>query len=142
MQWFRGIPHQSWFLFLTALFCVEFAILAIDPFDRKDWILENVLVVLFFVVLFWSAKRFPFSRISYALIFIFLAIHEIGSHYTYAEVPYDAWFQAAFGTTFNSLVGWERNYFDRIVHFSYGLLLAYPIREIYCRVATAEGCGG
>ena len=142
MKWILNVPHKSWFLFLTGLFCVEFAVLAIDPFDRKDWILENVLVVLFFVFLFWSAKRFPFSRISYTLIFVFLAIHEIGSHYTYAEVPYDAWFQAAFGTTFNSLVGWERNNFDRIVHFSYGLLLAYPIREIYFRVANAEGFWG
>ena len=142
MKWFRSIPHQSYFLFLTGLFSVEFAFLAIDPYDRKDWALENFLVLLFLGFLFWSVKRFPFSRISYTLIFIFLAIHEIGSHYTYAEVPYDAWFSAAFGTTFNELVGWERNNFDRVVHFSYGLLLAYPIREIYFRLANAEGFWG
>lgn len=142
MKWIRGISHQSYFLFLTALFCVEFAFLAVDPFDRKDWILENVLVLVFFVFMFLSAGKFPFSRISYTLIFIFLGIHEIGAHYTYAEVPYDAWFQAAFGTTFNEIVGWERNNFDRVVHFSYGLLLAYPIREIYFRMANAEGFWG
>lgn len=142
MRWLRNIPHTSWFLFLTGLFCIEFAVLAIDPYDRKDWALENALVLLFLVFLFWSMKRFPFSRISYTLIFIFLGIHEIGSHYTYAEVPYDAWFQATFGTTLNGIVGWERNNFDRIVHFLYGLLLAYPIREIYFRMANAEGFWG
>jgi len=142
MNWFRNIPHRSYFLSLTALFSVEFILLAFDPYDRKDWILENVLVVLCLFYLFWSMKRFPFSRISYTLIFVFLAVHEIGAHYTYAEVPYDQWFSAAFGRTFNSLVGWERNNFDRIVHFSYGLLLAYPIREIYFRVADAEGFWG
>lgn len=142
MRWIRSVPHQSWFLFLTALFGAQFAVLAVNPHHRSDWVLENVLVLAFLVFLFWSVRKFPFSRISYTLIFIFLGIHEIGAHYTYSEVPYDAWFQAAFGTTFNELVGWERNNFDRIVHFLYGLLLAYPIREIYFRMANADGFWG
>jgi len=142
MNWIRSISHKNYFYFLTFLFGIEFILLAIDPHHRKDWALENVLVLVFFIFLFLSVKKMPFSRISYTLIFIFLAIHEIGSHYTYSEVPYDRWFEAAFGTTFNELVGWERNNFDRIVHFLYGLLLAYPIREIYFRVAQADGFWG
>jgi putative membrane protein len=47
-----------------------------------------------------------------------------------------------FGTSFNEIVGWERNNFDRVVHFSYGLLLAYPIREVYFRIADADGFWG
>ena len=39
-------------------------------------------------------------------------------------------------------MGWDRNHFDRLVHFSYGLLLAYPIKELYSRVANAEGFWG
>lgn len=57
-------------------------------------------------------------------------------------VPYDAWFQALTGSTFNSLVGWERNNFDRVVHFLYGLLLAYPVREVFLRVANVRGFWG
>lgn len=142
MNWIRAISHRNYFFALTFLFSIEFAVLAVEPHHRKDWALENALVVLFLAFLFLTMKRMPFSRISYTLIFIFLGIHEIGSHYTYSEVPYDAWFQAAFGTTFNELVGWERNNFDRIVHFLYGLLLAYPIREVYFRVARADGFWG
>ena len=142
MRWMQIATHRTYLLFLTLLFCVEFIFLAFDPYDRKDWLLENVLVAIFLLVLLLTAKKFPLSRISYTLIFIFLAIHEIGSHYTYSEVPYDAWFSSAFGTTFNELVGWERNNFDRIVHFLYGLLLAYPIREVYFRVARADGFWG
>src|SRR6185369_944891 len=63
-------------------------------------------------------------------------------HYTYAEVPYDAWFKSLTGHTFNELVGWERNNFDRVVHFCYGLLLAYPIREVFLRVADVKGFWG
>ena len=57
-------------------------------------------------------------------------------------MPYDAWFRAATGGTLNDVMGWERNHFDRLVHFSYGLLLAYPIREVFLRVVDARGFWG
>jgi putative membrane protein len=57
-------------------------------------------------------------------------------------VPYDEWFQSFTGRTLNSVLGWERNNFDRVVHFSYGLLLAYPIREVFLRVANVRGFWG
>jgi len=116
-----------------------FAALAIAPWHRADWALENALVVAFVVAVALTYKRFTLSRVSYTLIFVFLCLHEVGSHYTYSEVPYDEWFKALTGTTLNSLAGWERNNFDRVIHFAYGLLLAYPIREVFWRVASARG---
>jgi putative membrane protein len=80
--------------------------------------------------------------VSYTLIFLFLCLHEVGAHYTYSEVPYDAWFATLTDHSFNDLVCWQRNQFDRLVHFLYGLLLAYPLREIYLRVADARGFWG
>jgi putative membrane protein len=47
----------------------------------------------------------------------------VGAHYTYAEVPYEAWSEALFGASINDWLGFERNHFDRLVHFSFGLLL-------------------
>jgi len=138
----RTISHQKYLLILGVLFLLEWLLLSIEPLDRKDWALENALVIAFILFLAISYKRLPLSRISYTLIFIFLIIHEIGAHYTYAKVPYDAWFNSIFGTGLNDILGWERNNFDRIVHFSYGLLLAYPIRELYFRVADADGFWG
>ena len=66
----------------------------------------------------------------------------MGAHYTYSLVPYDAWVEALTGRTLSSLTGWERNHFDRLVHFSYGLLLAYPAREVFLRVADVRGFWG
>ena len=54
----------------------------------------------------------------------------MGAHYTYSDVPCDAWPHALTGHSPNELLGGERNHFDRFTHFSYRLLLAYPIREI------------
>ena len=109
---------------------------------REDWILENLLVALFVVALAFTYRSFQFSRVSITLIFLFLCIHSLGSHYTYSEVPYDDWFKAATGGTFNELMGWQRNHYDRFVHFCYGLLLAYPIREIFLRVVNVRGFWG
>jgi putative membrane protein len=135
-------PHRRYALILGVLFVTVWILLAISPHDRQDWALENALAVIMVIYLVSTAGRFPLSRISYTLIFLFLCLHEVGAHYTYAEVPYDAWFEAVFGRTFNSLMGWERNHFDRLVHFSYGLLLAYPIREVFHRVAQVKGFWG
>ena len=133
------MPHRRFVILLGGLFAIIWVALSIRPLYRADWLLENFLVMLFVPLLVATSRHFPFSRVSYVLIFLFLCLHEIGAHYTYARVPYDAWFQALTGDTLNSLLGWQRNHFDRFAHFSFGLLLAYPIREIFMRVADARG---
>ena len=133
------ISHTTYLYLLALLFSMVVIILGISPHDRHDWALENSLVVVFVLILGLSHRTFPLSRVSYSLIFIFLCLHEIGAHYTYAKVPYDQFFMANFGFNLNELMGWERNHFDRLVHFSFGLLLAYPIREVYCRIADSKG---
>ena len=136
------MTHHRYLLVLGVLFAVLWTALAIAPWHRADWALENAMVVVFVVLVALTYKRLTLSRVSYTLIFLFLCLHEVGAHYTYAEVPYDQWFKALTGTTFNSLVGWERNNFDRVIHFAYGLLLAYPVREVFLRVAAVRGFWG
>lgn len=136
------LSHQRYAAILGVCFLMHWIFMAIHPNDRQDWALENVLVILCLLILVLTASRFPLSRISYTLLFIFLLVHEIGAHYTYAEVPYDQWCQSIFGISIQSFMGWERNHFDRLIHFSYGLLLAYPIREVFHRVANVRGFWG
>ncbi|MDO9453266.1 MAG: DUF2238 domain-containing protein [Stagnimonas sp.] len=135
-------PHRRTLMILTAVFAVLWVALAINPHDRADWALENALVLAFGIGMAVSAKHFVFSRISYSLIFVFLCLHIVGAHYTYSEVPYDAVWKALTGSTLNSQLGLERNHFDRLVHFSYGLLLAYPLRELFLRVSEVRGFWG
>lgn len=136
------MSHLKYIGCLAVPFAILWGVMAIAPVHRDDWLLENVLLLGAVIFLAATYKSFPLSRVSYTLLFVFLCLHTIGAHYTYAEVPYDAWFEHLTGHTFNSLVGWERNNFDRVVHFSYGLLLAYPIRELFLRVANVRGFWG
>jgi len=136
------MSHRKYQTLLAGLFLIWWIALAIHPLYRKDWALENALVAVFVIAGAALYNRFLLSRISYTLIFFFLCLHEIGAHYTYAEVPYDVWLSSLTGRTLNSLLGWERNNFDRVIHFSYGLLLAYPVREVFIRVADVRGFWG
>jgi uncharacterized membrane protein YjdF len=108
---------------------------------RGDWLLENALAAAAVAVLVatWRRSR---SEALLPMIFVFLVLHEIGAHYTYSEVPYDDWFRAVFATSPNDLFGLERNHYDRVVHFGYGLLVAYPMRELFVRIADVRGFWG
>ncbi len=134
--------HRRYVLVIVALFVAAWAALAVDPHDRADWALENALAVVFVLVLCASFKGLPLSRVSYTLILVFLCLHSVGAHYTYARVPYDEWVQTLTGHSLNGVMGWERNHFDRAVHFSYGLLLVYPVREVFLRVVNTRGFWG
>jgi putative membrane protein len=139
---FEASARRRYAATLLALFGALFLALGWAPLYREDWLLENVLVIVVLPCLILSHRRLPLSRISYTALFLFLCLHEIGAHYTYSEVPYDAWCLDLFGRDFNSLFGWQRNHFDRVVHFLYGLLIVYPVREIFLRVADAKGFWG
>jgi putative membrane protein len=127
------MSRKSYLLTLSAVYAVWWVIMAINPHDFADWALENVLVVLAVGLLVYTRKSFPLSRVSYTCIFIFMMLHTLGSHYTYAKVPYAEWFPIFEG---------GRNHFDRLVHFLYGLLLAYPIREMFLRIGNVRGFWG
>ena len=135
------LGRRTYLAVLVGLFGVIWALLAVDPFDRRDWLLENVLLVAFAAALLASRRALPLSRISYTTIFVFLLLHTIGAHYTYSLVPWQDWLHALTGAAAPAPPA-DRNDFDRLVHFGYGLLLAYPIREVFLRVAELRGFWG
>ncbi|SCW78658.1 putative membrane protein [Paenibacillus tianmuensis] len=112
---------------LLAVFVVFWIVMAISPTDRIQWLMENVLVVAAFFTLLFTYKAFRFSNLSYLLIFLFLCVHVFAAHYTYQNTPVDQWLKASFHL--------QRSYLDRVVHFLFGLCLAYCLRELLIRAA-------
>ncbi len=131
--------HRRYLLTLLLSFLLVWAGLAIAPLDRRDWLLENLLVLALATALLLGHRYYLPSRSAATLIVLYLCIHQLGAHYTYAKVPYDAWSQALTGASLDQALGWDRNQFDRLAHFSYGLLLAYPIREVLIRLGLRPG---
>ncbi|MDP3091682.1 MAG: DUF2238 domain-containing protein [Nitrospira sp.] len=123
--------NRHFLLGLVLAYGVFWIWLAIDPLNRRDWLLENLLVLTLIPLLLLTYRRFEFSLTSYCLIGLFLVLHAFGAHYTYAEVPLGFWLK--------DLWALSRNPFDRIAHFAYGALLVFPIRELLVRQTGLRG---
>lgn len=96
-----------------------------------DYWLENALTIAFAAILAGTYRRLALSDLSYALIFTFLVFHEWGAQYKYSDVPLGEWMKPVLGVS--------RNHYDRVMHFAYGLLLAYPMQEWFVRSAKVRG---
>ena len=104
---------------------------AYEPADRQFWLLSSILPGALVLVLVGTHRSIPLSLASYVLITLFLTLHTIGVHYTYAQVPAGAWLEQALP------VG--RNHYDRVVHFCFGVMLTYPIEELFRLTAALRG---
>lgn len=120
--------------FLLIAFVSVWIWAAISPRYRDDWLLENLLVFIFVPIILLISRYFRLSNLSYTLITVFMSLHVFGSHYTYSEVP--------LGYDLQQWLGASRNMYDRFVHLLFGLLLAYPMREMFLRIARTEGIWG
>ena len=116
---------NMWLVAFMLLFVAAWANSIIGTTDISNWLLENILVFVFLFFLIGSHKKYQFSDLSYLLICIYLCMHVYGSKYTYADNPFGFWIQDFFDLS--------RNHYDRIVHFSFGFLLAYPMRELFLK---------
>ncbi|WP_301169621.1 DUF2238 domain-containing protein [Brevibacillus nitrificans] len=112
---------------MVSLYIVFWIATAISPTDRLQWALENLLPIGTIILLVVTFNKFPFTNLSYLFIFFFLILHTYAAHYTYQSTPFDIWLKNTFHT--------KRSYFDRVVHFSFGLLWTYPTWELLNRVA-------
>lgn len=120
-------PFRSnyWLMGFMAVFVAVWVNSFIGTTDRSNWMLENTLVFLFLGFILFTSRKYQFSDLSFLLVCIYLCLHVYGSKYTYAENPLGFWLQDQFH--------WSRNHYDRIVHFSFGFLLAYPMREMFLK---------
>ena len=117
--------RQTQLSFLAIICALVWIITAIHPVDRQAWVLENILVVIFVAALAFTHRRLQLSNSSYLFIALFLLLHMVGAHYTYAKMPLGLWAKDFFG--------FSRNHFDRVAHFGFGFVLAFPVRELLLR---------
>jgi putative membrane protein len=114
--------QQPLHIAFSVVFIVYLVYTGLTTPDLKNWALENTLTLslVIFLVAFYNIYRF--SDLSYTLIFLFLLLHMYGSQYQYADNPFGEWLKEQYNL--------ERNHYDRLVHFGFGLLLAYPLHNV------------
>ncbi len=104
-------------------------ITAIEPYDVEAWVLEQIATVMCIALIWWAARSVEFSPSALLGLSCLFILHAIGTHYTYSLTPYDDFGQATFNISINELFDWQRNHYDRLVHFAFGLATAKPFFE-------------
>jgi putative membrane protein len=127
MKFLPRDPFQrgAFLFFLVFFFCSCLA----PPYP--DYLLmQHVPTVVAALLLGYLSNRFVIVRFNFFLIVLFLTLHTLGARYLYSYLPYDAWAEQLLGINITETFGFERNHYDRLVHFSYGLLLVLPIQDL------------
>ena len=131
----RLLPADPWNQGVLVVFIALWAVSCVDvPYPKYFWLQHVPTVAVVLVLAAWQ-DRLAISRLSYTLIVAFMALHLLGARYLYSYVPYDDWSEPLAGFSITDQFGFQRNHYDRLVHFFYGALLVIPAWRFLRRFA-------
>ncbi|MEB3753098.1 DUF2238 domain-containing protein [Acinetobacter sp. MD2(2019)] len=112
---------NKWITIFILLLLIGIA--SINPLEMQSYLLHQLGTVVMLIGLFYVNAKTKISTLAFNLYCGFLAVHIVAAHYLYSYVPYQLWTETLFKVNIDEVFGWQRNMFDRLVHFSYGFLL-------------------
>lgn len=124
----KKVPRYYYYLF--GWFMVITIWSSINPQSSGDWILETIFVLIGMILFVFGGLYKSISKVSATLIVAYLILPIVGAHYAF-DVP--------LGNYLGHLFHSPRNMYDRIVHFSSGLLGFYPLYEIIKKKTNLSG---
>lgn len=117
---------------LVLLIYISITVLTlINPIYPDFQLLQHSATILYLSWMGIELKQNRFSVKFFVWTALFMTLHSIGARWIYSNVPYDQWCNNLFGFSLSEIFEWDRNMFDRLVHFCYGFLLYYPVKEVY-----------
>lgn len=128
-------------LFLIACTLTLVPLSFVDAPYPEELMLQHVGTLLGIALLTIAVVMPRLSSLSFGCVLVFLWLHILGARWIYSFVPYDDWVQAVTGTTLADTFGWERNHYDRMVHFASGLLGVPPASELLQRYGGMRPLG-
>ncbi len=127
-------PSRVFQIAVLSLFTIFLVLWLYDPPFELHAAIHVIPTWIAVVILLASIWFFPLSNNSFVLLIGFLSLHVLGTRFIYSFVPYDEWSLQVFGATISETFQLHRNHYDRVVHFSYGLLIAPVARELIVRL--------
>ena len=118
-------------LALVLLVAIATIITCINPIYPHEQLLQHIGTVLLFIPLITDVfkKAMPIS--AFVGLVCFTILHVIGARYIYSYVPYKE-FAVSVGIVDSGFFQDPRNHYDRLVHFSFGVLL-FPYLVFVCK---------
>jgi putative membrane protein len=101
---------------VTAVFITTW----IQPHWPKEQALQSTLTIMGFICLLWHDKKHSMRNFDFFALCFFITVHCVAARWLYSYVPYDAFLKSWLNWSPQKTFGFERNHFDRLVHFLYG----------------------
>lgn len=121
-----SLAKRAAFIGVLAVFLLTW----IKPLWPLEQALHSSLSVAGLVALWWIDRRWPLGTGAFAAICGFIALHCVGARWLYSNVPYEAWLQGLAGWSPGAAFGWQRNHFDRLIHFLYGVCFTPALAQL------------
>ena len=85
--------------------------------------LNNIGTLFLLILMLLDIRKNKLSKIGFWGLWLFSVLHCVGATWLYSFVPYNDWMISLFGFDLDAFFGFTRNHYDRLVHFSFGVLL-------------------
>lgn len=118
-------------LALTLILVIVAIITCINPIYPDEQLLQHIGTVLLLIPLITDIFKKKMPMLAFAGMVCFTLLHIIGARYIYSYVPYKE-VAVSLGIVGTDFFQDSRNHYDRLVHFSFGLLL-FPYLVYICR---------
>lgn len=129
-----GISGMSKYQIVLLMGLAIVAVLScVRPIFPREMFLQHIPTVALLVTLPLVLRRLPLSNAAVTCIVAFMLLHVLGARYIYSYVPYDRWYEQLFGLNPTAKFGFQRNHYDRLVHFFFGALWVCPVWEMCLR---------
>ena len=118
---------------LALVLFVAFAtiITCVNPIYPHEQLLQHIGTALLFIPLITDVFKKAMPMSAFVGLACFTILHVIGARYIYSYVPYKE-LAVSLGLVDTSFFQDPRNHYDRLVHFSFGILL-FPYLVYVCK---------
>ena len=118
-------------LTLVLFVAIATIITCINPIYPHEQLLQHIGTVLLFIPLITDVFKKAMPMSVFVGLVCFTVLHVIGARYIYSYVPYKE-FAVSLGIVDSGFFQDPRNHYDRLVHFSFGVLL-FPYLVFVCK---------
>lgn len=128
---YRNVIIDKTKLALILLVAIVTMITCVSPIYPHEQLLQHIGTALLFIPLITDVFKKAMPMSAFAGLACFTILHVIGARYIYSYVPYKE-LAVSLRLVDTSFFQDSRNHYDRLVHFSFGVLL-FPYLVYVCK---------
>ena len=91
--------------------------------------INNIGTLFLMSLMILDIREDVLGKFGFLGLWVFSVLHSVGACWLYSFVPYNEWMIFLFSFDLDQFFGFQRNNYDRLVHFLFGLLLLPAVND-------------